>query len=135
MKCRSVRSSAKIASGDLLSSIPLLNFSKISDEIAAPFGGSTLNHLEAAKRLSSTLGCQRYHSYHGYLPCGRKEKSIAGSTGKHSSNVLLFFARPRRTGMSGMIDLRLPFDFDHTINTYTKDESREDEAKYGRRNT
>jgi hypothetical protein len=71
MKRRSVRSSAIVASSDFLSSISFLNFPKISDKIESFFGGSTFSHLKAAKHLFSTLRCQQYHSYHGYLPCGR----------------------------------------------------------------
>lgn len=136
MRCHLVHSSARIVSDDLLSSIPPLNSPKISGKIAAFFGGSTLYHCKAAKRLSSTLECQQYHSYHGYIPCGQKEEQlIAGSARKQSSHVSYCLAGPRRAGMSGMIDLRFPFDPDHITNAYSKDEYRGDETKHGRRDT
>jgi hypothetical protein len=122
MKRRSVRSSAIVASSDFLSSISFLNFPKISDKIASFFGGSTLSHLKAAKHLFSTLRCQQYHSYHGYLPCGRQEgQPIAGCAGKRSSNVLHCPAGPSPAGMSGTIEPRLPIDFDRIANAYVKD--------------
>lgn len=136
MKRHSIRSSAIIASSDFLSSISLLNFPKISDKIALFFGGSTLSHLKATRRLFSTLQCQQYHSYHGYLPCGRKEEQpIVGSAGTHYFNVLLCSAGPSPAGMSGVIEPRLPIDFDRITNAYVKDEHRGNEAKHGRRDT
>jgi hypothetical protein len=75
MRCRSVRFSAKIASDDLLSSIPLLNFSKISDKIAASFGGSTLYHRKAAKRLPQRLDASSTTHTMDSFPVAEKKNS------------------------------------------------------------
>ena len=136
IECHSGRSQPKIASGDLSSSIPFLNVPNASDKAVPFLGESTLCHLEAAKDLFSTLKCQQYHLYHGYLLCGRKEEQrIARSKGKHFSTFLHCLAGPRFSETSGMLDPRFSIDVDRVINAYAKDKHRGHEADDGRRDT